>query len=226
MDGFNAPEDFERAFLADTGIDMLRAGTSAIALVLPSTRAVMVRSRQLADAGRIRIACNEGSLGLSASDVLRQAQSGQRPTLVILSDQLVSAHEATLLIRTAHGDIYVSPLEMILNQRYGYALAFWGTQGYSTIDAHSTDSSVILHRIIDHLHQCSSLGEQWLLRGEQSLRTPVIRTYNARRKIRMFRSALLAQYQPNSVDSELDALMEAVDTLEGELADRLGRLAC
>ncbi|MBH1431503.1 hypothetical protein I5U42_09380 [Stenotrophomonas maltophilia] len=224
MDGFNAPEAFERKLPADTGSN--HAGTGAPALALPSTRAVLARSRQLADAGRIRVVCNDTSLGLSASSMLRLVQSGQRPALVILSDQLVFAHEATLLIRTSREDIYVSPLELILNQRHGYALSIWGMQGYSTIDAHSTDSSEILHGIIDHLHQCSSLGDQWLLREQQSLRRPAIRTYNARRKIRMFRSALLAQYQPDSIDAELDALMEAIDTLEGDVVDRQERLAC
>lgn len=226
MDGFNVPEDFEQFLFGRSGTGPDRLPASAIALVLPSTRAVLARCSQIADNGCIRIACSNGELGDSAGDVLRLAQSGQRPNLLILSDQLVSSHEATLLIRTESGDFYVSPLEMILNQRYGYQLKFWGTHGYSTIDAYSVDSAEIMKSSIEYLHQCSRLGEQWLLRGEQPLRTPFIRTYNARRKIRMFRSALLALYQPERIDSELDVLMDQLDNIEGELADRLGRLAC
>lgn len=204
------------------------AGTDKppIALVIPSTRLSLDLANRLVRE-RVLLAVTGGSTsGITPSAILVQAGVGERPTLAIFCDQLVSAQEATILLRTDTGDFHISPFELILNQRYGYHLVIWGPDGYSTTIGYCSDSAHILQQIFNHLTECNTLGDQWLGRGDQALRTPAIRTYNARRKVRMFKSSLVAHYPADRCDAELDALLERIDSMELSLIRRLEQLAC
>lgn len=200
--------------------------SSPVALVIPSTRLALDLANRLVKERELLVVTGGSSSGISPSAILAQVGAGERPTLAIFCDQLVSAHEATILLRTDTGDFHVSPFELILNQRYGYHLVIWGADGYSTTDGYCSDRTHILHQIFNHLTECNTLGDQWLRRDDQALRMPAIRAYNARRKVRMFKSSLVSHYPADRFDAELDALLDRVDSMESSLIRRLEKLTC
>lgn len=228
MDDFTAPEVFVHWHFSQPHIEnsQLAAGSEATALILPSTHAVFTLTNELADAGRAIVVTTRTAPGFSIGRTLSLVNSGERPAIIIFSDQLVSPDEATLLLRTNDGDLHVSPFELILNQRYGYSLKFWSRDGLSKVERHCSTQSTILHELVNYLGLCHKLGSQWLMRDDHLLRSPIMRTYNARKKTRALRSALISHYKVGIHDAELETLIDRTNTADNALIVRLENLSC
>ena len=187
------------------------------ACIVPTTAAVLdLAKRYYADAA-LAIACPRFSDGKATLKSLlsRVAAAQDVPqTIVVFSDQLVDPTEATLLVHDDSGDGFFSPLESILNIKYGYDLEIWTAEGPAMIPARTGTLESILTRMLGYIRSCDALGQQWTMREHQGMRTPAFRAYQARRKLRFFRSSVFHAYMEEPTHPEIARLLAHAETLE------------
>lgn len=116
----------------------------------------------------------------------------------------------------------MSPLEFIMNQRYGYRIVLWHPSAFLVVTPGCSDETIIFRNLLEHLQSCSKLGNQWLARKQQSSRAPAMRLYNARRKARLFRSAVLDAYLDRLEDTDLKKVLGHVEMLNRQVDEGLG----
>ena len=204
--------------------DMTPVGSDPTAFVLPTTPETVRLAECSKASGYLSLvgAMALPAAGINAGDLLPRLASGDRPGVFIFADQLVGAVEATVLLRTEYGDFFVSPLEFIMNQRYGYRIVLWHPSAFLEVSPGCSDEASIYRRLLEHLESCNKLGDLWLARKQQSSRTPAIRLYNARRKARLFRSAVLDAYLERLEDADLKKVLGRVEMLNRHVDEGLG----
>lgn len=63
---------------------------------------------------------------IQSSTLLSELRSSVvRPNVIVMTDQLVSNHDASVLVRHGQGAAYFSPIELLLSSKYGYRLLVW-----------------------------------------------------------------------------------------------------
>lgn len=198
---------------------------SPVAIVLPTTHATLKLAKMLHKRGEatpIRGDVEIQPFGIQVDHLLADLSNGCSPNLLIFSDQLVSASDATILIRTATTSTFVSPLELILNRKYGYELQLWRSTGLHAVAAQIDDPESIYRHLLTYLSACSLLGDIWLARRLQVQRLPEMRLYIAKRKARMFRSAIFDLYLRNASQEDLKRMIGLADLLDDQIERSLG----
>lgn len=203
------------ALLAD-GVD--NSGGHPSALILPSTTAVIGEVDRMRESVGLTVVGGSTQDRLPPSVLLKaMARSGNRPLLLIFTDQIMSPADASILIKTNDAEAFFSPLEFILNSRYGYRLVIWKQNGYTAVEPGSSISEVFAP-IADHLQHCCTLGDEWLERKRQYQRNPTTRRFNALRKLRFFRSNVINAYCTEPATTELAELLQQIVRMEQKVA--------
>lgn len=155
---------------------------------------------------------------LSPSELIKHcATTDRRLPALIYSDQLMAPADASVLVRTQHGDAYFSALEFILSANYGYSLHIWTTDGDLTVRPGTTDIAQVLEPLAQHLRSCHQLGETWLMRARQHERTVKMRDHNARRKLRLFKSIVFNAFRDAPDSPRVPALLARIERIESSL---------
>lgn len=204
MDGFFTPE----AGLA-AAQDTLSGADGRVALVLPSTRAI--GGRVLSRQGSWSVIGRPGGAGVQgAVDALRHLWTTREPRPVIIhTDQLYQPADATVLALLEDRSIFISPVECILNDRYGYRLLVWTASGLRMLPPGSPMKD-IGSLVVRHLRDCSLLGAAWLEREHQVQRTIAHRREAGRRQLRFLRSSLADAYREEPGNPMIDALARRI----------------
>lgn len=142
----------------------------------------------------------------------------QRPRVaIIFSDQLVSPLHATLLVKHADQTQYISGLEAVAHVGYGYRMTAWVGRGFEAASVPG-ETGDALRLLLRYFSACEELGDQWLMRESQVMRTPVDRVYQARRQLRLFHSAVMYAYLNSPLDAEVLAIIRRIDDMQKYLA--------
>lgn len=211
MDGFFTPE----AGLA-AAQDALSGPDGRVALVLPTTRAI--GERHLARQGSWSVIGRSGGAGgQGAVEVLRHLSMAREPGPVIIhTDQLYQPADATILALLEDRSIFLSPVECILNDRYGYRLLVWTASGLRTLPSGSPMKDIV-SLVVRHLHDCSMLGAAWLERDQQVQRTMMHRREAGKRQLRFLRSSVADAYREEPGNPMVDALARRIDDIRRAL---------
>lgn len=195
--------------------------STCLAKILPTTRDWLAFARnvqgQLPGATAVVGQSDEDGM-LRPQGLLRALASGSRPHLIVIfADQLTTSNDATVLIRSDHGDYYVCPLEYILNTTYGYVLSYWGANGERLVGERSGDPIDVLAPLAAYLNECHALGQEWLARSVQLERSPEFRRDEALRKLRYFRSAIADAFRNDPINADAASFMSRALNLEQKL---------
>lgn len=204
-------------FVSDSLFAATRSGAGdPVAFILPTTSAVLEvvnRYRQLGELTIVAGTSVPGSLPAAAL-IKTLSADGPRPLLVIFTDQVMSPADASILVKTDDANAFFSPLEFILNVRYGYRLVIWGQDGGTVVESGRSDISEVLAPISGYLRACYTLGDDWLARGQQYQRNPESRRHSALRKLRFFRSAVVNAYRTEPASVEVTKLLQRITHME------------
>lgn len=192
------------------------AKCSPVAFIFPSTSAVLDVANRYRQLGEVTIVAGTSVPGsLPAAALIKNLSAdAPRPRLVIFSDQIMSPADASILVKTNDASAFFSPLEFILNARYGYRLVIWGQDGGTVVESGRSDISEVLPPISSYLRACYTLGDDWLARGKQHLRNPESRRHIALRKLRFFRSAVVNAYRTEPASIEVTKLLQRITHME------------
>jgi hypothetical protein len=186
-----------------------------VALVLPTTRQLNEDGRQPQDAWSVIGRPDRGGTK-GATEVFSRLSSGQTPTPIIVhTDQLYRPADATILAVLENRKVYLSPVECILNDKYGYRLLVWTASGLRALAAKSpwTDIGSLT---IEHLRDCSLLGKRWLERDQQVQRTVEHRLKSGKRQLRYLHSSVANAYMTDPANPTINALVKRIDDLSRE----------
>ena len=201
----------EPSFAVDTACGTHAPRKARIGLVLPSTPDVIRRTLSPGQ-GWLTVGRHPGSS--SPASVLRQIASNEAPrSVVIFTDQLHRPADATILAVLEDRKIYLSALEFILCDRYGYTLGVWTSleMVWLSPGASVTDVS---SAIANHLRDCAKLGDAWLERDKQIIRTAEHRNTSAKRQLRFFHSSTANAYMDDPSNPLAKDLLDRIATLE------------
>lgn len=148
----------------------------------------------------------------SLLDSLRRLPS--RPALVVFTDQIVDQANTSILVKTEQGDRFISPLELILSSNYGYTIVFWTPAGFIRCPAGTLQMDTFARLIVEHLDGANALGSAWEAAGLQHFRSMEARRFNARRKLRFFRSSVINTFKHTPASGEAKRLIDRADALE------------
>jgi hypothetical protein len=176
-----APELFLEMQAASTG------PASRVALLLPTTACV----RDCEAYRGARIVIGAGTPGtVSPVSALRDLERSGTPTLVLVhSDQLVMPGVANVLVRLDHVETYISGIEYLLCSKHGYRLGAWTRAGARYLEPGASIGDVA-RLVVDHLQDCTTLGERWLASGIQVQRLAAHRKLHRERMLRFVQSSI------------------------------------
>ncbi len=187
-----------------------------VAFVLPTTVEVKRTLSRLgiASVGNLQLGSHYSPTSILSS----LKKQDERPMLVFFTDQVVDQANTSLMVRTSAGERYISPFEAILNSYYGYEIAFWTRRGFVDCQAGTGDLHRIAAMVVEHLDSAKELGSEWILSEYQVLRSQESRCFNAKRKLRMYRSAVINAFRDSPTSSEARRLIAKADELEKSVA--------
>lgn len=203
MDGFVAPDRWPEPVKA-LGID------APLAIVLPTTHTLNALHETLG----VTVIGKGVPKEQAPAAVLRRLAEGERPKVIVVhTDQLHLERDATVLVHFADQSVFMSPVEYILCQTYGYRLLVWGPQGFHDAGPDATLAS-IAHVLRAHLQHCALLGEDWLEAAAQGKRQLDKRVLQARRHMRYMGSSIARAYrnEPGRAAHLLE-MVAGIDTL-------------
>lgn len=185
-------------------------------LVVPSTAATRESVKVWVDArpGLIVIA---PLWGWSMDPFLALLAENEPPARVVaFSDQLVSAMDAPLRVHYRGAEAYLPSIELLATTRFGYTLRAW-IGGALAAPADASPRGV-LRLLMAYRDACDGLGSRWLARPLQTQGTADHRRADARRRIRLLQSALMANgcveaWQCGPTRRVLHALQRLHDTI-------------
>lgn len=195
-----------------------------VAFVLPTTRAVLKAANRFSANNEATVVSGTASAHHTApAKLLKELSVGSpRSTLLILADQIVSPADACILVKTDEREVYFSPFEFIINTRYSYRLVIWGYDKDTVIDPNRAAIEEVLAPLADYLRSCYRLGDDWLQRDEQYNREPRVRRYNAKRKLRLFRSSVVNAFQAEPTNPVVAGLLAKVADMEQKVEGQVG----
>ncbi len=207
MDGYFAPE---LGLKSAVGAHVRQS--HALAIVLPTTRAV-AESFKKAD-GSITVIGRAGQNGVETAPTVLSLLSSGHPlrTLVVHTDQLYQPADATILALLPERSIFVSPVECILNDRYGFDLSIWTAAGMVFVPA-KTPINDIIAKVAGHLKDCFYLGSDWMEAGQQIQRTVEYRQKFGGRQLRYLTSSIANAFMNAPENDEVSHLLERVGAL-------------
>lgn len=194
-------------------------GRPPLALIVPSTTRTTEESIRLHGLGVASMVGDGATPGaLRPADVVSLIRSETtQPDLIVFSDQILHPADASILVRTDTADMYFSPIETILNVKYGYRLAIWTAQDYKVIEPRATEISMIFSALVGHLHDCATIPQNWNMREAQKQRLPLGRRRMARRKLRLLKSAVIDAFRFGPDDLATGELLGRVEAMERQM---------
>ncbi|MGO4550321.1 hypothetical protein AB4059_04360 [Lysobacter sp. 2RAF19] len=159
-------------------------------LIAPSTTA----TRALTDLWRSQ-ACGHLAFvaplwGKPVAELLRDLDAGAPPdVIVVFSDQLTSAIDAPVRVVMGADDTFLPALEIRLAQDFDYEIWAWSADGFVRIDQ---EACSILGALLALHAACEGRSKDWLARDAQFERQPSHRSIDARQRVRLLQSALMA----------------------------------
>jgi hypothetical protein len=216
------PEDFEQSdeykrIAYGQSTETSGGDIPSVAFILPSTKESIAAASHMRDKEKAYLVGGMRLPGLmTPADMLTQLSDipDQRLPIIVFSDQILSPADASILVRTDELDKFYSPFEAILNIKYGYRLAIWTMSGYAVVEPHAPDLIKVFEKLILYFKSCEGYGSSWDMRQMQSIRLPNVRNYNALRKLRFFRSAVINAYRDDPEDVAVLDLLNQVSVLE------------
>lgn len=187
------------------------------AVVLPTTAQTIQLARRLqARHGYLVVGGRLPGPSLSPAQLLQEVRQGQdrRPPVLVFTDQIVGAADASILVRSVSGDRYFSPLEFILGAKYGYTLIVWTRTQDRLVPPGHEDIAAVMSALACHLDSAAALDELWLAESVQELRTPLGRRILAQRKLRFFKAAVINAYRDAPEDLGAERMIRKVEVLE------------
>jgi len=189
-----------------------------LALVLPTTPPAQEGDVE----GWTLIDCNGHSGVSKATEVLRRVGEQDVDWIIVRTDQLYQPTEATVLIQLRDRSLFLSPVEFILNDKYGYPLVIWTAAGLVTLPPESPFKDIGL-QLVQHLQDCSLLGASWLERDHQALRTPEHRGKARNRQLRFLRSSVANAYRDAPTSPLAFPLLDRITGIEASQVDESSR---
>ena len=193
---------------------------SPFAVVLPTTaQTIQLAGRLQARHGFLVVGGRLPGHSLSPVQLLQEVRQGQdrRPPVLVFTDQIVGAADASILVRSVSGDRYFSPLEFILCAEYGYTLIVWTRTQDRLLPPGQGDVAAVMSALACHLDSAAVLDEPWLAESMQELRTPLGRRILAQRKLRFFKAAVFNAYRDAPEDPGAERMMRKVEALEATI---------
>lgn len=115
---------------------------------------------------------------------------GRSPAPKLVTDQLVNAVDAPVLLERGGRQVFVSGHEHFLNAQLNYPVHIWAGECWVEL-AGLADPAQLFGALLDHLGACERLGSNWLARDLQFERFPDGRRLVRRHRIQAFRSSLM-----------------------------------
>lgn len=141
------------------------------------------------------------------------ALGSDRPRyIVVFTDQLTSAIESPILVRSNNGSQYYSGLESVLHLRYRYPLYIW-PHALDRVTVPSVDLGEVIQQLTIYFDACNTLGNLWLQREAQKERSLTQRVMHARRELRYLKSILLHNYRHRRADIVALELLSRIDSV-------------
>jgi hypothetical protein len=218
MSQLAAPAALEQHALL--GLSRALGSRQRMACVVPTTSAVLARVKKFEANAAIAVVSPRFGEGKSTlKSLLSRVGAAQAApkTVVVFSDQILDPADATLFVRHDSGDGFFSPLEAILNIKYDYELDVWAGQSSTKIPAGAGTVESVLSSVVGHVRSCETLGDLWRMRELQGMRTPAFRIYQARRKLRFFKSAVVNAYAEKPTHPELARLLAHAEAIESAM---------
>lgn len=126
-----------------------------------------------------------------ALELVERLNPDQAFSIVVFGDQLVSAMDAPISVRTSNSYQYHSSFEYVLNHLHGFSLRFSVAAERSIHFSSCSPDEQIFRAYADYLAGCAAQGSSWLARSAQQERTPEFRRRQQRIRVQSLRSSLL-----------------------------------
>lgn len=113
--------------------------------------------------------------------------------VIIFTDQFVSAEHAPLLVQENGKELFFPVLEVLAVERHGFSVACWSGNSFSF---HAPSPLLnpregVLRALLEYYEACNLLGDAWLARNRQYLRSAKGRIEEARERIRIYQSVVM-----------------------------------
>lgn len=131
---------------------------------------------------------------LSPAACLKAGVLGDRSTVLVFTDQLVSAEFANVLVQRKARLEFFSAFEQVASIRFALpVIQVLGPAGRGPVTAGGArDSSGVLAELARYLDFCADLGDAWLAAPLQESRLPAHRTAAAHRRLRVYASIAMS----------------------------------
>lgn len=153
--------------------------------------------------------------------MIKSIASKRSNIVITFTDQLVSTLHAPLLIEHLGRAQYISGMEAVAHVGYGLRLITWVGTGFEVIPDHS-DAADVLRALLRYYAACDSLGSQWLMREQQTIRFTDDRSSHARRQLRLFQSALMHTHPKSALPEEYRSMVKKMDAIRKGLTELAG----
>ena len=177
------------------------------ALVLPTTAAVRTRLRAQSPPW-LRIGDGPGTCRPTAA-LARLREPAPPRLLVSHCDQLCNPADTTVQSLRAGRALFLSPIDIILNSKYGFRLMVWTATGLVAL-APRAEPEAVASALLDHLRDCELLGDAWEERSRQVERTPGYRDAHRRRQLRFLESSVANAYAHVPGDADACRILERI----------------
>lgn len=194
-----------------------------LVFVLPTTADVLrILSETLHDSRYVVGGQEYGSYQTPAELLAGLKDSQHQPYVVVLTDQLVAQSDTPVLVKSESGNIYVSLLEFVLNVSYGYTVVVWTRQGFLKYPPGMLSIEASSKIILEHLESAEKLGEAWQMAGQQTFRCEDVRRFNAKRKLRLFKSSVINTYRHMPAAAGVKSLFARIKAMDQCIDDWSG----
>lgn len=193
-----------------------------IALVLPTVADLQSEFMERFSSW-VRIG-EEGRPGMHKPTAILSWLRAQDPPRLLIShaDQLCSPRFATIRLLLPDRTEFISPIEIILNTRYGFQLLVWTSDGLIRLPPGSSPKAVAAS-LASHLRDCDTLGDGWIERSRQVERTLLHRVASGRKQLRFLRSCVANAFSNSSDNSAMTPILDRIDGIERSFEEAFAR---
>jgi hypothetical protein len=194
--------------------------TGRQAIILPTTSDALRCASLLSDLGLLDVTVGRWKdiHALAPAQALARVEHSkdeQSISMVVFSDQLVSAVDAPVLVDTGSTQHFASSIEYVLNNLYGFHLRFFLAARRSLDIPAGSSANLVFSAHHKYLLACEAQGATWVARSEQIRRTPDFRRRQQRIRIQALRSSLLfmTSMGHHPWDKSYDGKLQTLDHL-------------
>lgn len=146
--------------------------------------------------------------------------TGKTISAVVFTDQMVSAEFAPILVSRRDVLQFFPSLEIIAASGYGLPVHCWcGGSRWTSPVTTNQDRAPVIRAVGRYFDACQQLGVAWLMRDRQAKRQPADRIGNARRRLRLYQSIVMASSVDGSVSEAALSTFRRLVTTRSALPD-------